>query len=220
MEIVKPSYELVSWTPEPEKLIARMARICYQTDKGNDANLIRLLIRRGHTSQIEHASASVIFTIDRGISHEVVRSRVGVAYSQESTRYCSYKNGIRVIQPLRKLSAKAQAIWEKSVLVCEQGYNDLMAEGCTPQEARDVLPTCLRTQLGITMDFRAWRWFLALRHAKEAHPKIRHAAFHVWKQLSPIAPSVFKTCPTVAEVEIDMDAAYGEWQKALGETSF
>lgn len=191
-----------------------MARICYQKDTGDDVKLIRNLISRGHTSQIEHASASVIFTIDRGISHELVRSRIGVAYSQESSRFCSYKKGIQVIPPIRKLSPEAMAIWEKCVSTCEWGYEKLAELKCTPQEARDVLPTCLKTQIGVTMDFRAWRWFLALRHPGEAHPKIRHAAFHVWKLLREHAPNVFQTCPTVAEVEIDMEKRYAEWQGA------
>jgi thymidylate synthase (FAD) len=208
---VPMTFELVSSTPEPEKLIALMARICYQSDSKNDEKLIRHLITNGHTSPLEHASASFICDIDRGISHEVVRHRIGVAYSQESTRYCRYSNGgYRVIFP--DLSdTESWPIWTKAMEESFKAYEKLLAKGIAPQTARDVLPTCLKTQIGITMNFRAWRWFIALRHSKKAHPKIRKMAFEIWRALVNIAPNVFRTCPVVEEVEVDMEKAYVEW---------
>ncbi len=38
---------------------------------------------------IEHSQLSVIFTVDRGVSHEMVRHRLA-SFAQESTRYCNY----------------------------------------------------------------------------------------------------------------------------------
>jgi thymidylate synthase ThyX len=53
---------------------------------------IRARIKAGHESVIEHASASVKFTVDRGVTHELVRHRL-CAFTQESTRFCDYSKG-------------------------------------------------------------------------------------------------------------------------------
>jgi thymidylate synthase (FAD) len=96
MRLVEPKVVLVSATPEPEKLIERMGRICYKSEDkitiDSAPKFIAMLLKRGHESVIEHAFAGVIVTTDRGISHEQVRHRLA-SYSQESTRYCNYGKG-------------------------------------------------------------------------------------------------------------------------------
>ena len=99
MKILEPSYEIL--TPispggiQELKLIERVARICYQsedwiTEDGESANkIVKMLISRGHEAMIEHSFLSVIFTVDRGVSHELVRHRIA-SFAQESTRYCNY----------------------------------------------------------------------------------------------------------------------------------
>ena len=93
MEIVKPSAELIWITPNAEQEIERAGRTCYKSeDKITDDSagaFIRMVMKRGHESVIEHASASFRFICDRGVTHEMVRHRLA-AYSQESTRYCNY----------------------------------------------------------------------------------------------------------------------------------
>lgn len=86
MKIVKPHVELVSHTPEPEKLIERMGRICYKSEdkiaENSAPEFIKMLLKRGHESVLEHAAASFIITTDRGVTHEIVRHRLA-SYSQE-----------------------------------------------------------------------------------------------------------------------------------------
>lgn len=48
--------------------------------------------------------------------------------------------------------------------------------GCSPQEARSVLPNSLKTEIVMTMDLREWRHFIRLRGGKAAHPQIREIA--------------------------------------------
>lgn len=50
---------------------------------------IRARMKAGHTTVIEHVSASVRITTDRGITHEIVRHRLA-SFTQESTRYKDY----------------------------------------------------------------------------------------------------------------------------------
>jgi len=59
---------------------------------------IRRIIKSGHHSVLEHASMTVRFICDRGVSHELVRHRLA-AFSQESTRYVNYGGGCQFIIP-------------------------------------------------------------------------------------------------------------------------
>ena len=102
MRLVKPSYEILSVTDGPIKLIEVAGRTCYKseekiTDDSAD-RFVEMVTKREHNSVIEHANMTVRFVCDRGVTHELVRHRLA-AYSQESTRYCNYKGGVTFIIP-------------------------------------------------------------------------------------------------------------------------
>ena len=72
------------------------------TDTSSE-DFIRRCIKRGHEAIIEHFGMTVRFTVDRGVSHEIIRHRIA-SFAQESTRYCNYSQGkfgneITVIDP-------------------------------------------------------------------------------------------------------------------------
>jgi len=134
------------------------------------------IIKHGHESVLEHANASVVLITDRGISHEIVRHRI-CAYSQESTRYCNYASDsgeITVIEPSNLPTDKAWKHWQYSCNCAEKAYIELLKEEASPQWARSVLPTCLKTELAMTANFREWRLILKNRALNRgAHPQIR-----------------------------------------------
>lgn len=74
-------------------IIEEAARTCYKSEAkitdGSAAAIVKSLIRRGHEAMLEHASMTVRFFVDRGVSHELVRHRIA-SFAQESTRYCNY----------------------------------------------------------------------------------------------------------------------------------
>lgn len=101
MRIINPYTEIYG-NPNPImplwgclRRIEMAARTCYKSEDmiadGSAEKLIRGCIKSGHESILEHASVTVKFVCDRGISHELVRHRLA-AFSQESTRYCNYKS--------------------------------------------------------------------------------------------------------------------------------
>ena len=181
MRIVKPSAELEWCTPDALKVIERAARTCYLSadkisrDESSAEKLIRFVIERGHLSVLEHAVASFRFVVDRGISHEIVRHRIA-SFSQESTRYCAYAKGkhgsqIAVIKPT-KLTKEQAIVWEESCRIAEKAYLHLSRLGCRPEIARSILPTCLKTELVLTANFREWLHIFDLRTSKQAHPQV------------------------------------------------
>lgn len=179
MIIVKPSVvpEYLPKYPEIVRLIERAARTCYKSEDkigpGSAEKLISTCIRRGHESVLEHGNISLRFTTDRGVTHELVRHRVGVAYSQESTRYCDYKNGsIEFVEPwwFKDAAENDRSLFIEACRVSEKIYHEMRYHGMSPQAARAVLPNALKTEIVVTANVREWRHIFVLRCAAAAHP--------------------------------------------------
>lgn len=139
--------------------------------------------------RLVHEDISVKFICDRGISHEIVRHRPA-SFCQESTRYCNYsKDGfggeITVIKPMSfDCSDSPYRIWKRSCENAETAYFDLLDEGCTPQEARDVLPNSLKTELIMTAPLMEWCHFFKLRMSAAAHPQMREVASYAYDAMN------------------------------------
>lgn len=198
MIIVKPSVELLSITPFAETLLERAGRTCYKSEcritQESAGPFIHRILESQHESVIEHAVATFRFVCDRGVTHELVRHRLA-SFSQESTRYCSYGkekfgNQITVIEP-PGLTGIDRENWETACLSAERMYLALTANKVTPQIARSVLPTCLKTEIVVTANFREWRHILKLRTSQAAHPQIREIMDIAAQILVKEAPSVF-----------------------------
>lgn len=138
--------------------------------------------------RLRHSWYTLRFICDRGISHEIVRHRPA-SYCQESTRYCNYSKGrfngeITVIEPcFLEPDTLPYQHWKDACWTAETGYFRLLNDGCSPQEARDVLPVSLKTELVMTATADEWLHFLRLRTAEAAHPQMRELANQVKKIL-------------------------------------
>lgn len=202
MKIITPSFEIL--TPLDGKTILKhielCGRVCYKSeDKITDtsaATFVANIIKRGHEAVLEHYDITVKFICDRGVSHELVRHRLA-SYCQESTRYCNYsKDGfggeITVIWPyfLSKGSTAMQH-WVRACRQAEDAYFNMLNFGCTPQEARSVLPNSLKTEVVMTANLREWRHFFKLRTAPAAHPQMREVAIPLLHRMQELVPVVF-----------------------------
>ena len=202
MKIINAKVEIVDKLDGLEMLkkIELIGRTCYKSeDKITDDSckqFAKNIIARGHESVLEHVNFSVRFTCDRGVSHEIVRHRIA-SYSQESTRYCNYSKGdfngeITVIEPCFLVPGTAgYDMWYKACQMAEQYYFSMLDWGCSPQEARAVLPNSLKTEIVMTANIREWRHFLKLRTSKAAHPQIREIAIILLNMLIEIVPELF-----------------------------
>lgn len=129
----------------------------------------------------KHVCVTCWFTCDRGVSHELVRHR-HASFCQESTRYCNYQRGdfggeIAVVQPACfGPDSAAYGTFIEAVVMAERYYFDLLNIGATAQEARAVLPTCLKTEVVMTATVEEWLHFFRLRCSEAAHPQMREVA--------------------------------------------
>lgn len=129
---------------------------------------------------------TVRFTTDRGVSHEFVRHRV-FSFAQESTRYCNYSkdkfgNELTFIIPSwvdtiepgtyeddHKFPSMwghdhwMESIWFDNMIKCEKDYITMVREYLTPQQARQILPNSLKTELVMTGFVSDWQHFFDLR---------------------------------------------------------
>lgn len=193
-EVIPQSAQLLSWTADPEILLERAGRTCYKSENKitpeSAPKFVAMICQRNHESVLEHASATIVFTTDRGVTHELVRHRIA-SFSQESTRYVKYKEAIKVIEPLG-LTKIQRDLWWASMCEAEDNYMSMIHAGCTPEVARDVLPTCLKADIVVTANFREWKHIIKLRTSPAAHPKIRELIGMAQALLRRISPTVFQ----------------------------
>lgn len=201
MKIVEPSVEIITPIDGEEiiKHIEKVGRVCYKSEdkisKESGKKFVEGIIKRGHESVIEHYNITVKFVTDRGVSHEIVRHRIA-SYAQESTRYCNYSKDkfdteITIVKPVDLEYNDAYLEWYDLCNHAERAYFSMLDKGYKPQVARTVLPTCLKTEIMVTMNLREWRHFIKLRSSKAAHPDIRILAIDLLKQFKEKIPVIF-----------------------------
>ncbi|MGB9681197.1 MAG: FAD-dependent thymidylate synthase [Minisyncoccia bacterium] len=177
-----------------EKL-EKIGRISHKSEdkitKGSAEKFIRKLIQLGHESVLEHHQITVKIICDRGISHEIVRHRIG-SYTQESTRYCAYKE-LEIILPLEiKKNKEAKKIFLNQIKEIEKTYLILLEKGVSPEIARNILPHALKTEIYCTFNLRQWRHIFSLRCSLNAHPQIRRIFLKILKTFQKRIPVIFE----------------------------
>jgi thymidylate synthase (FAD) len=201
MRIRNPKVEVVRF--EPDKILGRIERIgrtCYKSDDKitfeSAEKFVTKLRDSGHYPMLEHASISVKFTVDRGVSHELVRHRL-CSFAQESTRYCNYSrdkfgNQVTFIEPFfLDPSTRAHRVWVDAMIYAENRYFELLEQNCSPQKARAVLPNSLKTEIWMTTNPVEWRHIFKLRCARSAHPQMRQVMIPLMLFLECQLPKMF-----------------------------
>ncbi|MDR1686890.1 MAG: FAD-dependent thymidylate synthase [Desulfovibrio sp.] len=202
MKIIAPSARILA-VDDGRDILCRLefaGRICYKSEEKITADsavpFLDRIVRSGHHSVIEHASATVHIVCDRGVSHELVRHRMA-SFSQESTRYADYSGKrfgreITVIRPcFLAEDSPAYKIWLEAVQRAESAYFALRDAGAPAQQARSVLPNSLKTELAVTCNMREWRHIFELRCAPAAHPQMREIMLPLLRDMHRRVPALF-----------------------------
>jgi thymidylate synthase (FAD) len=201
---------------EPQEIIEAAGRVCYmsfgrnQSDRDN-REYIRNLVRMGHESVLEHVSWGFLITgMSRALSHQVVRHRVGFAFSQLSQQYHD-ESDTSFSMPLEITGhPRAEAAWERAMNAAREAYTEIL-ESLTDDAnddldarlnqrelrrairsaARSVLPSCTETILFMTVNARALRHFFTVRGSIEGDREMRLLCAEIFKAVVPEAPAVF-----------------------------
>jgi len=190
---------------EPEDGISKLRRIeefgrishrseDRQTEDSWQRFIESVVMKHGDLSIIEHEKVTVIATVDRGMSHELVRHRIG-SYTQESTRFVNYdkpEHEPEFIKPTDLFGRNETDVWNAAIECAQESYKKLLSVyGVSPQIARSVLPNALATKIAVTYNLRSWRHFFIMRCTKETHPQMKDFSIPLLYQFQGYCPILF-----------------------------
>lgn len=175
---------LVSITPDAEKLISYCARVSNPSNQNNDdyAKLLRYCILHGHWSIFEMANMVLEIETTRGIAAQILRHR-SFSFQEFSQRYAdasflsesidipelrtqdpkNRQNSIDDLneykeaiynQNMRELFSKAKAL-----------YDMMIRDGVAKECARFVLPLATPTRMYMNGTIRSWIHYINLRES-------------------------------------------------------
>ena len=149
--------ELLAHTPDPEKVVAAAAKLCYSRTGASDlsealdaasiSKFLTILGELGHESPLEHMSFTfAIEGVSRVLTHQLVRHRVA-SYSQQSQRYVRLDHFEYITPPEIANDEAAVALFQASMAAAQKSYDELVgilkpkiearliAEGVSPGKA-------------------------------------------------------------------------------------
>jgi thymidylate synthase (FAD) len=210
--------KLIEHTPNPEKIIAAAAKLCYSSigideimenvDNESTEKFLNMLMSYGHESPIEHVSFTFgVEGVSRSLTHQLVRHRIA-SYSQQSQRYVNLKQFEYIIPPEIEKDEKAKKIFIKAMEQSQEAYNELAgilknkyineglnapnAEKKAIEDARYVFPNACETKIILTMNARSLINFFKHRCCNRAQWEIRGLADEMLRQAREVAPVLFK----------------------------
>lgn len=201
MKIVEPGFEILTIVDEVTimKRLETIGRIAYKSENNitddSYTKFINIIMSKKHYSVLEHVSISVKIICDRGVSHEWVRHRIA-SYTQESTRYCNYSKD-KFGRELTFIKPKfdnyiAEKIWMNTMEVIESAYMAMLDNKVSPQFARSILPTSVKTEFVVTKNLRAWLNFFSLRTMPDVHPQMLEITTKLFIEFNRLLPLIFK----------------------------
>lgn len=187
--------ELLSITPDVERVIERAGRTSYQSfekeGEGTERSFIKMLLKRGHHSVLEHGWATFrIKEISRALSHQFVRHRIA-SFTQKSQRYVDESNFSWITPPSISQNPSAVKIYEELMKKAREAYRKLKEMGIKSQDARYILPNATETEIVITANMREWRHIIQLRGDPSSQWEIRKLAINILKVLKEHCPTIF-----------------------------
>ena len=194
---------LIKYTPEPEKMIAAAARLCYSpagVDELEDElsnedikKLVRFVIKSGHHSTVEHINFTfAIEGVSRALTHQLVRHRIA-SYNQQSQRYVKFKDNFEYITPPSlKKDKDIREKYDSLISSIHNLYMELLDSGIEAEDARYILPNASETKIIVSMNSRELLHFFTLRCCNRAQWEIRELAIRMLKLVKNVAPLVFE----------------------------
>jgi thymidylate synthase (FAD) len=228
------------WTTDApssaERLIEVMGRGCYRSfapglnkniskiREGSDV-YIKNILESKHGSVLEHAGDSYVFlNVSRVFTHELVRNRVGNAFSQESLRYvrldalrCWFPTifeelplgvGDGSLSP-NEMKDQIRALWvrtfetlegaqvEMSNLLNLDNLKNFKTKKMLTSAMRRLAPIGLATMIGYSGNHRSIRWAIQQRTDAAAEEEIRMVFGEVYDEQLRRYPNLYQDAKVV-----------------------
>ena len=208
---------LIAHTPEPEKIVAAAAKMCYSNSgaekimdgltEEKTTKFLEYLTSLGHESPLEH----IVFTfsvegVSRALLAQLTRHRIA-SYSVKSQRYVEEGHFEFITPPEIEKNEEALNMYNKTMENILKAYNELAdilyeehkktmdeksARKKAIEDARFVLPNACETKLIMTFNARSLLNFFNERCCERAQWEIRELATRILKLVKKEAPVIFK----------------------------
>ena len=207
------SWSRTDTASEAEQTVEAAGRVCYMSfgerqSRRSNRDYIENLLKQGHESVLEHANFTLLVDrVSRALTHQLVRHRVGFAYSQLSQQYHDEVDA-EFVEPAQLVDDPIlRAQWESLIEDSRAMYKALRdapkasegSAGLSEKEqqrmrrssARLALPNATLTTIVVTGNARAWRHVLRVRGDIPGDPEMRQYCVGVLRTLSDAAPNLF-----------------------------
>lgn len=195
---------LITHTPEPEKVVAAAAKLCYSNkvdiatlmnsldDPEEVRKFIETLMEMHHHSPLEHVSFTFgIEGVSRSFLAQITRHRIA-AFSVRSQRYCAEDLSAPVVPPsIANDEARAEE-FRIAMELAWSTYRQFLEMGVPKEDARAVLPNACATRMIVTMNARELLHFFSQRCCTSAPLEIRQVACKMLEECKKVAPMIFK----------------------------
>lgn len=205
---------VLKWvTPDADQLIAQMARVSNPANQANEniAGLLNYMMRNGHVSPFEMASACVEINTTRDIGRQILRHR-SFSFQEFSQRYASTE--ALPDAPLRECRLQDTANRQNSLTTddavlamrwarhqanvirdTKAVYDWALANGIAKEQARAVLPEGLTaSRMYMTGTLRSWVHYLGSRldpSTQKEHRLIAEEILAILRQAAPVTMGAF-----------------------------
>lgn len=200
---MKPTVDLIAYTPNPELVIASAARLCYSnpaTIKGlvegltedKITSMVEMLAESGHSSPFCQVNFTfAIENIDRATSMQLLRHHVGLVADQQSQRYVKLDK-FKYIIPDAIANSDMKDEYVELMQLIATFYKKLIDAGFKKEDARSVLPNSCETKMIITVNAQELLHIFNLRCCTRAQKPFRDLANEMLKLCKEVAPTIFK----------------------------
>lgn len=160
----KPIVKLLTYTPEPEKIIASAARLCYANTVSIDTlmdnlsedkieTMVEKLASMGHSSPFCQVSYTFgIENVSRAFTHQFARHHVGVSFDQRSQRYVNEGKFNYITPPAIEANDEIHEKFQAFMEYTSRFYNEMVSAGIKKEDARSILPNACETKLIATIN--------------------------------------------------------------------
>ena len=212
-----------SWAPyDPDAENAEHLNANVTKVRQGNAVYLKNVLDSGHGSVLEHVNFTfLIHGCSRVLTHELVRHRAGMAYSQESLRYCRLDR-LEIVIPDGALDCTnpkhkdAQEIMHDTVDTIRSAVtklNQLLLEDAPNFAAkkamtsliRRIAPIGVKTNILFTGNARAMRHIIQMRTNKAAEIEIRQVQRDIAEICIREAPHIFQDFSVTVEGEYQFD---------------
>lgn len=175
---------------------------CTQALTKGDIRLLGFLARSGHWSPFSHPQISLHIKAPIFVARQLQKHQVGFAWNEISRRYVDaapefYDPGRWRARPTDKKQGSGPGVvcspivfiaFENAMVAAREAYEQMIAAGVAPEQARAVLPQATLTEWHWTGSLAAWSRMCGLRLAPDAQAETALVASQCANLIEPLFP--------------------------------